>query len=87
MQEEDNVIRAVSGNTITLAAPLIYGHLGTFPRQAAVGNLTRNVIVSSLTPDARRETKPSGSSPSAFCALRDSSSYGGGSRSGHTSTS
>jgi hypothetical protein len=33
---------------------LSYGHLGTFPRQAAVGNLTRNVIVSSLTPDARR---------------------------------
>src|SRR5205823_2348959 len=54
MQDEDNVIRAVTGNTITLAAPLIYGHLGTFPRQAAVGNLTRNVIVTSLTPDARR---------------------------------
>jgi len=53
-QQEENVIRSVSGNTITLAAPLMYGHLGTFPRQAAVGNLTRNVIVSSLTPDARR---------------------------------
>src|SRR5207247_7029490 len=53
-QKVENTISSVSGNTIMLAAPLIYGHLGTFPRQAAVGNLTRNVIVSSLTPDARR---------------------------------
>src|SRR5207249_11969586 len=53
-QQEENTILSVSGHTIMLAVPLNYGHLGTFPRQAAVGNLTRNVIVTSLTPDARR---------------------------------
>ena len=49
-QVEERTIASVSGNTITLTAPLTYLHKGVYPYQGAVGNLTRNVRVISKNP-------------------------------------
>jgi len=53
-QPEEVVVAALSGATVTLAAPLQVAHLGTAPRQAAVGNLTRNIVVTSADPTGKR---------------------------------
>jgi hypothetical protein len=53
-QTEEGTLAAIEGSTVTLAAPLKYGHLGTAPRQAAVGNLTRNIVITSADPAGRR---------------------------------
>ena len=54
VQVEEHQIASVSGNTITLVRPLKYVHAGTFPRQAAVGLLTRNILITSKDPLGRR---------------------------------
>ncbi len=53
-QVEEAIIASVSGATITLTAPLKNTHLGTFPRQAAVGLLSHNVVITSKDPAGRR---------------------------------
>ena len=53
-QTEEAVLAAVEGATLTLAAPLRFGHLGTAPRQAAVGLLSHNVRIVSADPVGRR---------------------------------
>ena len=53
-QAEERTIASVSGNTITLSSPLTYLHKGSAHYEAAVGNLTRNIVITSKNPTGRR---------------------------------
>jgi hypothetical protein len=53
---EDVLIKSVNGNEITLRRPLRNWHGGTYPAQAEVANLTRNVLITSKDKDKRGHT-------------------------------
>jgi len=53
-QTEENYVAAVSGNTITLKAPLKNTHLGAGEYRGEVANLSRNVIIESRDPNGVR---------------------------------
>ena len=53
-QVEEAVVASVSGSTVTLVSPLVHTHLGTEPRRAAVGLLSRNITITSADPSGRR---------------------------------
>ena len=53
-QAEEATVASVGGTTLMLTAPLAQAHLGTAPRQAAVGLLSRNIVITSATPTGRR---------------------------------
>jgi len=49
-ETEENTIKGVAGNLITLMKPLNYSHDGISPAQGEVADLTRNVVVTSKNP-------------------------------------
>jgi hypothetical protein len=54
VQVETHTLAALDGARLTLATPLQSTHLGTAPGPAAVGNLTRNIVITSADPAGRR---------------------------------
>ncbi|MBI3878648.1 MAG: G8 domain-containing protein [Verrucomicrobia bacterium] len=53
-QTEERILRAVSGTTLTLDAPLEFDHTADGAYRGEVANLSRNVIVESADPDGAR---------------------------------
>ncbi|RMG68406.1 MAG: hypothetical protein D6715_02350 [Calditrichaeota bacterium] len=51
---EENTVAGISGNTITLSAPLVRFHRGSGPYRVEVANLSRNVVIESADPNGVR---------------------------------